>query len=359
MIVTEPQTDARDPPEETMNRFYLVGDVGPANVVLAVVEEDVGALERVAEATFASRSYAALEDIIREFLRGSERKLCAACFSVAGPVVDDQVWFPNLSWYVDRRRLGDALGLPDVLLVNDLQATAYALPYLHASHTAALQMGVAEENGMRAVVSAGRGLGEAVLIRTEAGAQAFPSEGGHADFAPNGELQEALLAHLRAELGHVSYEMVCSGIGIPNVYRFLQGRAGEPEPGWLTELLAATDDPAQVIIAAGLGDAPRSAVCRQTLEVFAAILGAETGNLALRTLASGGVYVGGELPARLLPILRGGAFLSAFRDKGKMSDLIRRMPVQVILEPRTSLLGAARYAQAAAAASVLESIPAR
>lgn len=331
-----------------MSRYLLIGDVGPANVVLSVAADEAGSLERVAEATYSSRRYASLEDIIREFLRQHHYPIASVCFSVAGPVVDDQVWFPNLSWYVDKRRLRDALGGTPVALANDLQATARALPHLGQAHTATLQMGVPDPNGLRAVIAAGMGLGEATLVPNDTGYTAVPSEGGHADFAPNGPLQEELLAYLRAELGHVSYESVCSGLGIPNLYRFLQNRSGEAEPGWLTELLAGTDDPTPIVIAAGLGENPRSPVCRQTLDLFAAILGAECGNLALRTLPAGGVYVGGELPQRLLPILKSGGFLAAFRHKGPMSDLVRRIPVHVILEPRTSLLGAAYYAREAA-----------
>jgi glucokinase len=286
-----------------MSGFLLIGDVGPGNVVLAIVEDDSGSMRSVAEATFSSRGYASLEDMIREFLRRNDRPLAAACFSVAGPVVDEQVWFPNLNWCVDQRRLRETLRLKRVVLVNDLQAIAMALPHLGPSQIATLQMGVQDEDGRRAVIATGMGLGEAVLIAREGGYDAHPSEGGHADFAPNGELQEDLLRSLRQDFGHVSYERVCSGLGLPNLYRFLRARSDQPEPSWLAELLSSSDDPSPVIVAAGLGDTPRDAVCRQTLELFASILGAESGNLALRTLASGGVYVGGDLARRILPML--------------------------------------------------------
>lgn len=326
-----------------MPRFMLIGDVGPANVTLALVVERAGAVETVVEGGFPSRSFRSLEDIVRQFMQDLHFPVTSACFSVAGPVVDEQVWFPNLDWCVDQRRVQDAFRLQSVLLVNDLQATALALPHLQPSQTATLQIGVPAEDGMRAVIATGMGLGEAVLVSAEGGFRAFPSEGGHADFAPNGPLQEELLAFLRAEMGHVSYERVCSGLGIPNLYRFLRARSGAPEPAWLTEQLAAADAPTAAIIEAGMDEKPEP-VCREVLELFASILGAESGNLALRTLASGGVYVGGELATELLPVLRGGAFMAAFRHKGTMSDLIRRIPVHVILEPRAALLGATRHA---------------
>jgi len=264
-------------------------------------------------------------------------------------VVDEQVWFPSSKRHVDQRRLREALALPRLTLVNDLQATARALPHLAPNQFATLQMGVAVPSGSRAVISAEEGLGQGVLIAQGEQRVALASEGGHADFAPNGALQEELLACLRAELGHVSYERVCSTGGIHNIYRFLRSRAGEPEPAWLTSSLAATADPATTIIAAAAGTERTCEVCRQTLEVFSAILGAECGNMALRTLSTAGLFVGGELPRRLLPVLRGGAFLAAFRHKGPMSDLIRRIPVHVILEPHAALFGAAQYARAALA----------
>jgi glucokinase len=331
-----------------MPRFLLIGDVGPANVSLAIAVERAGVVETVIDGTFPSRGFRSLEDIVRKFMEGLHFPVTSACFSVAGPVVDEQVWFPNLDWCVDQRQVRETFKLQSVLLVNDLQATAMALPYLGAAQTATLQMGVPAEKGMRAVIATGMGLGEAVLVSGNGGYVAFPSEGGHADFAPNGPLQEELLAYLRGDGGHVSYERVCSGLGIPNLYRFLQARSGAPEPLWLAEELGAAENPTEVIIEHGMSDKPHP-VCREALELFASILGAESGNLALRTLASGGVYVGGELAKELLPVLRGGAFLSAFRHKGTMSDLIRRIPVHVILEPRAALLGATRYALADAA----------
>lgn len=326
-----------------MGPFLLVGDVGATKAVLAVASLDAGMLKTAGETTFATRGHGTLQNVAREFLREVDLPISAACFSVAGPVVDGEVWFPNLDWRVSQEELREALGLPCVLLINDLQATALAVPHLSPTQVVTLQDGVPDPGGVRAVVAAGTGLGEAILIPDGAGYRAFPSEGGHTDFAPNGELQEELLVFLRQRYGHVGYERVCSGQGVANIYRFLRSRGGAPEPEWLTRMLAAAEDPTPIIVASGITETPRCSICRQTLELFASILGAETGNLALRTLSSGGVYVGGGMPLRTLPVLRSGGFLAAVRHKGPMSELVRRMPVHVILEPRTAMLGAARH----------------
>jgi glucokinase len=329
-----------------MNQFLLVGDVGSARMVLGLASTDGATLTDIQEISLADRGGTAVEEIVTAFLREMGVRVAAACFSVAGPVVDEQVWFPSSKRHVDQRRLREALAIPRLTLVNDLQATARALPHLAPNQFATLQMGVADASGSRAVISAEAGLGQAMLIAQGQQRVALASEGGHADFAPNGALQEELLAFLRAELGHVSYERVCSSGGIHNIYRFLRGRAGEPEPSWLAQSIAAAADPAAAIIAAaGAAERP-CAVCRQALEVFAAILGAECGNMALRTLPTAGLFVGGVLPRQMLPVLRGGAFLAAFRHKGPMSDLIRRIPVHVILEQHAALFGAAQYARA-------------
>jgi glucokinase len=326
-----------------MGRYLLVGDVGATKAILGVASGEPGRVTMLEEATFSSRDYATLEHVVREFLQSVDLPIAAACFSVAGPVVDGQVWFPNLNWHVSEAQLCKVLNLAHVVLVNDLQATAMAIPYLSMNQLATLQIGVPDPHGVRAVIATGTGLGEAMLIPDGAGYKAYPSEGGHTDFAPNGTQQIELLSFLHQEFGHVSYERVCSGPGIANIYRFLRDVAGMPEPAWLRQQLAEAADPTPLIVAAGL-DEPASAICKQTLELFGAILGAETGNLALRALAGGGVYVGGGIPPRILPVLRSGVFLQALRRKGPMSDLARRMPVHVILEPRAALLGAAHYA---------------
>jgi len=324
--------------------LLLAGDIGGTKTVLALVAPD-GAV--VSEATFASRDHAEFDEIVLAFRRRFPAVVERVCLSVAGPVIDGRAEITNLPWVLDEERLAASLSVGSVHLMNDLQATAYALATLRPEQLHPLHRAQAEPGGTRAVVAVGTGLGEAALIAGERGELALPSEGGHTDFAPRGAVQRGLLAWLQHEYEHVSYERVCSGHGIPNIYRYLRERGGTPEPAWLSAAFAATDDPTPVIAAAGLrGGGDGCPVCRRTLSVFAAILGAEAGNLALRTLATGGVFVGGGIPPRLRPVLLGRAFREGYLRKGVMSDLVARIPVHLILEPRAAVLGAARYAAA-------------
>ncbi|HEX8903961.1 MAG TPA: glucokinase, partial [Longimicrobiaceae bacterium] len=232
------------------------------------------------------------------------------------------------------------------LLVNDLQATAYAIPHLRPDQVTQLLGGDGDPGGVRAVVAVGTGLGEAMLVPGRDGCVALPTEGGHTDFAPRTALQRRLLAHLQRTHEHVSYERVCSGVGIANLYRFLAAEADAQPPAWLSARLAAGGDVTPALVEAGLNRESGCTICRRTLRLLAAILGAEAGNAALRALATGGVYLGGGIPPRILPMLRGRAFREGFLRKGPMSRLMERIPVHVILEPRAALLGAARYGMA-------------
>lgn len=322
--------------------LLLAGDIGGTKTVLALVAPG-GRV--VAEATFASRDHADFDEIVRAFRHRHPAAADRVCLSVAGPVIDGRAEITNLPWLLDERRLATSLGVGSVHLTNDLQATASALAVLRADQLRTLHAGEPEPGGTRAVIAVGTGLGEAALITGDGGERALPSEGGHTDFAPRDALQRGLLAWLQREWEHVSYERVCSGHGIPNIYRFLRHQSGIAEPAWLAAAFAATDDPTPTIAAAGMARGDRACpVCRRTLAVFAAILGAETGNLALRTLATGGVYVGGGIPPRLQPVLRGRAFREGYLRKGVMSHVVARIPVHLILEPRAALLGAARHA---------------
>lgn len=322
--------------------LLLAGDIGGTKSLLALVRPD-GAL--VAEAVYGSREFGTLEGLIAHFRAEHPGRVRSVALSVAGPVIRGQARITNLPWHLDAARLCDALEVEHVRLVNDLQATAHVLPHLHPAQITTLQCGVAEPMGPRAVIAVGTGLGEAMLLEHEEEFIAVASEGGHTDFAPRDGLQRALLAYLQRDHEHVGYERVCSGLGIPNIYRFLRDRVGMAEPEWLTGQLAAAEDPTPVIVRAGLGR-QRCDLGRRTLRVFAAILGAEAGNLALRALATGGLYIGGGIPPRVLPVLRGRAFSEGFLRKGPMSGVVARIPVHVILEPRAALLGAAHYGMA-------------
>ena len=328
--------------------LLLAGDIGGTKTVLALVSGCGGAADVVAEAVFPSREYATLETIVAAFRDVYPARVGRAAFSVAGPVIDGQAHITNLPWRLDERRLAESTGVGRVLLVNDLQATAYAIPQLRPEQTTQLLSGEPDPAGVRAVVAVGTGLGEAFLVPGPEGFLALPTEGGHTDFAPRNALQRRLLAELQRVHDHVGYERVCSGMGIAALYHFLAKRAPEPPPPWLAARLAAGGDVTPAIVDGGLDVERRCPVCRRTLRLLASILGAEAGNAALRGLATGGVYLGGGIPPRILPILRGRHFREGFLRKGPMSRLMARIPVHVILEPRAALLGAARYGMAMA-----------
>jgi len=224
-------------------------------------------------------------------------------------------------------------------------ATAWAVPVLRPRDIRTLHAGAPEPHGAMAVIAPGTGLGEAFLIWDGARYRAQPSEGGHADFAPPTPRERALLAFLGRRGEHVSYERVCSGLGIPHLYAFLKAR-GEREPAWLARELAAAADPTPVIVAAALNRRPPAPIATATLAMFVSILGAEAGNLALKVLATGGVYLGGGIPPRIVPALSDGRFTAAFTRKGRLSDLLARVPVRVIVHPEAALLGAACVALA-------------
>jgi glucokinase len=328
------------------NMVILVGDVGGTKTSLAVFSSASGLEAPLAEATFASQNYPSLETLAREFLSGVEIKVDCASFGVAGPVVSRQAKITNLPWVMDEDRLAEELGLASVMLVNDLQAIAFAVPTLKAGDLLTLNIGRPVPNGAMAVIAPGTGLGEAHLIWDGTGYRAYPSEGGHADFAPTDTQQANLLVYLLKRSEHVSYERVCSGMGLPNIYAYLKDSedAGQPDP--LAERLASGDDPTPIIVAAALDAERPCARCRATLNMFASILGAEAGNLALKVMAVGGVYLGGGIPPRILPVLQGGSFMEAFKRKGRMSRLMDAIPVHVILNPKAALLGAAYQAMA-------------
>lgn len=328
--------------------LLLAGDVGGTKTVLALVEEgDLGA-RIVAEAVFPSREYASLEAVVAAFRVSHGDPVSRAAFSVAGPVIGGEAHITNLPWCLEEARLAGELGVADVLLVNDLQATAYAIPHLRPDQVTTLLGGAGDPDGVRAVVAVGTGLGEAMLVPAAHGFVALPTEGGHTDFAPRGALQRRLLAHLERTHQHVSYERVCSGNGIATLYRFLAARATTPPPPALAARLAAGGDVTPALVEAGMDPSGECSTCRRTLLLLAAILGQEAGNAALRGLATGGVYLGGGIPPRILPVLRGRAFREGFLRKGPMSRLMDDIPVHVILEPRAALLGAARYGLAMA-----------
>jgi glucokinase len=323
----------------------LVADIGGTNTRLALVTlaRDCSV---VAERSVPSRAAASFEGLAREFLADTSTPVRFACLAVAGPVIGGRCTATNLPWVLDERTVAGSLGIERVWLINDLEATAWSVPWLDASDLETLHPGAPEARGNIAVIAAGTGLGEAGAFWDGGRHHPFATEGGHADFAPHDEEQEALLRFLRREYGRVSWERVVSGPGLDAIYRFMLAEAGSPEPDWLTAARAVGDPSAAISTAALEGTSPSAA---RALSLFVRLYGSEAGNLALKLKASGGVFVAGGIAPRIMPALRAGGFLDAFLDKGRMRPLLEAFPVRVVLDRRAGLLGAARCAASRAA----------
>lgn len=324
----------------------LAGDIGGTKTNLAIVSSEAGMKTTLIEGTFSSTKYPDLDSIIQEFLspRAGGINIDCASFGVAGPVIGGIAKITNLPWTIDKAELGRKFGFSSVNLCNDLLACAYALPGLEKSDLYTINEGIADPEGTIALVAPGTGLGEAFLTRCDAHYHAHPSEGGHACFAPASTLEKGLLDYLRKHFDHVSIERACSGRGLANIYNYLKDIGHSEEPGWLNEKLAAVHDPVPVIVKAAMDIDRPCPLCRSALNMFINILGAEAGNMALKVMASGGVYIGGGIPPRIIELLKKSSFMDAFRKKGRMSEIMNRIPVHVIMNPKTALFGAARYA---------------
>jgi glucokinase len=319
--------------------MLLAGDIGGTKSRLAVFADAGNPREPLVEEVLPSGDFGGIEPLIGEFLNGRALTPERVCLAVAGPVVAGRAQLTNLPWAADAERIRSAFGFRSVTLLNDLAATARAVPLLKPAELHRLGAGEPIAEGTIALIAPGTGLGEAFLTLDGACYREHATEGGHADFAPASALQMELLAELGREHDHVSYETVCSGPGLGKLYRFLRGRGSEEEQPGIAARLAEAADPAPIIVEAAL--AGSSPLCVSTVRLFVSILGAEAGNLALKTLAAGGVYLGGGIVPRIIPFLDEEPFLAAFRRKGPMADLLFRMPVQAILEPRAALIGAA------------------
>ncbi|PDV99683.1 glucokinase [Candidatus Chloroploca asiatica] len=324
--------------------MILAGDIGGTKTICALFSVEEGPHAPLVEVTFPSGRYVSLEAIVRAFLADHPGTIQSACFGVAGPVVDGRATITNLSWVVEEERLQEELGQIPVTLINDLKAIAQAVPYLEQGDVATLNPGETVDQGAMGVIAPGTGLGEAFLTWDNGRYRAHPSEGGHSSFAPTTPTEADLLKYLLEEHRHVSYERVCSGMGIPNIYAYFRDRVFRQETPSVASQLATADDPTPVIVSGALNPTGPCPVCAATLDCFLGILGSEAGNLALKVLATGGIYLGGGIPPRLLPQLRGERFLNAMRNKGRFRKLMERIPVHVILNSKTALYGAAAYA---------------
>ena len=332
----------------THRNLVLAGDIGGTKTNLAIFSIHGEKLRSETFRSFPSKRYVGLEPVLQDFLSGNKQAIDSACFGIAGPVVDGKVKTPNLPWMVDGSGLSRCLKLSSVSLLNDLEATAYGIFTLENEEFHALNKGTMRHSGNKALIAAGTGLGQAILYDDGRHFRPLASEGGHADFAPRNDLEIELLHHLIDRFGHVSYERVLSGPGFFNIYRFLKESRGFEEPQWLTERLSSGDDPSAVVAKAALAN--EAAICVEALELFVSLYGAEAGNLALRAKSVRGLYVGGGIAPKILPKLKDGTFMRAFQDKGRYTDLLSAIPVQVILNEQTALRGAAYYAAFLAAA---------
>ena len=322
--------------------MILAGDIGGTKTLVALYEDASEPLSLVQEASYPSGDFPSLEDILRVFLdRAPHGALQAACFAVAGPVIDGKCQITNLVWELDTAQLAEALHTR-VRLVNDLEGAAHGLLCLGPHELEVLQSG-RKRPGNLALIAAGTGLGEAILMPIGGRPHVIASEGGHVDFAPRTDLETALLSFLRKEYGHVSYERLLSGPGLYNIYRFLRDSGSASEPAWLQERLAAAADPSAVISEVALSAG--HPLCTAALDLFVSVYGAEAGNLALKSLALGGVFVAGGIAPKILPKLRDGAFVRAFADKGRFAALLHSIEVSVVLNPRLALLGAVTVAR--------------
>jgi glucokinase len=325
--------------------MILAGDVGGTKVHLALYDFINGQLKYNRDERYPAKDYAGLEEIVREFLGGDQPS--SACFGVPGPVRDGRLRLTNLPWTLDSRELAHNLKIDHVFLINDLEANGYGVAELKADQIYTLSEGDASQIGNRALIAAGTGLGEGILIWNGRSHTPYPSEGGHVDYAPRNEDEIDLLRYLKQKYnGRISFERVVAGMGMTNIYEFLRDVRGVEEPSWLADRIAA-EDPNAVITELAL--AGKSEICEKTLDMFVSAYGAEAGNLALKVLSIGGLYIGGGIAPRILDKLKDGTFMRAFTDKGRLSQLLINMPVRVILESRAALLGAAAYAEARAA----------
>ncbi|HET7890714.1 MAG TPA: glucokinase [Candidatus Sulfotelmatobacter sp.] len=321
--------------------MILAGDIGGTNARLAYFQPQNGHLRLVSERVFPSREHSELGEIVTQFLSDSGEHPESACFGIAGPVRNGRVETSNLPWVIEQSRLAKQIHLPATLLINDLEASAWGIGVLDEGDLVPLNRVSGPAVGNQAVIAPGTGLGEAGLFWDGNRHHVFACEGGHTDFGPQGDLQIELVRFLKARFGHVSYERILSGPGLVNVYEFLRDFAPGKESA---EFAAALKhgDPAVVISRAALDGT--ETLAEKALDLWISVYGAEAANLALKVMATGGLFLGGGISPKILAKLKGPAFMKAFVDKGRLRPLVESIPVQVITNDKAGLLGAARCA---------------
>lgn len=318
--------------------MLLAGDVGATKTRLAIYDDKP---IPQAEKAYTSDKFEGLEDLVAAFLKETGAKVSRAVFGLPGPVIGGVVRVTNLPWVVSQTAMQAALGIKQITLLNDLEATAYGIPFLPENDLHRLNEAQPDPSGNKVVIAPGTGLGEAILFHHNGHYYASPSEGGHTDFAPRNVFEMRFLRYLMGKYGHVSYERICSGIGIPHIYDYLRKNSYKKGNPAVAKAIKKAADRVPVIITAALKH--ECELCEETLQIFVSILGSEAGNMALKLLARGGVYLGGGIPPKILPALEDGTFMTAFVDKGRFTEMLTKMPVYVILNEKTALFGAACY----------------
>lgn len=322
-----------------MNDVILAGDIGGTKTSLALFDRQTGPMVPLDKKIFPSKEFGSLEEIIQEFLAGKAVQIRAASFGVSGPVKGGVAQTTNLPWTLTEASLSALLEGGPVYLLNDLSAAAHGVPYLDEKDLFSLNAGAKDGEGAIGLVSPGTGLGEAFLTWDGMAYKAHPSEGGHASFGPTSRRQLALLEFMQSRYDYISYERVCSGNGIPNIYDYFREVERIPEPLRLQSAIAEVKDPNPVIFKAALEAVEEIAV--RTLELFVEILASEAANLALKVAATGGIYLGGGIPPRLIDWLEPEVFMRNFSNRGRFSDWPSEIPVQIITRPEIALFGAA------------------
>ncbi|MCB1075679.1 MAG: glucokinase [Simkania sp.] len=321
---------------------YLAGDIGGTKTHLALYQDQGGKTTCVKNQKFPSKDYPNLRTIVKKFLIGVGLEIERACFGIAGPVEDGKSKATNLPWIIDSRLLETELKIKKVALINDLEANAYGLKVLSEDEFFVLNEGDSNAQGNQAMVSAGTGLGEAGIFFDGKDHFPFACEGGHTDFGPRNEIEDQLLHYLRKKFEHVSYERILSGPGLYNLYQFVVDTKLEDEDPKTVELINSGDSPRLV---SELGLSGDSAACAKTLQLFASIYGSEAGNAALKFFALGGIFLGGGIAPKILEVLKSSQFMDNFKAKGRFAQLLSTIPVKVVLNDNTALLGSMYYAR--------------
>ena len=322
--------------------MLIAGDIGGTKTDLAIYSSESGPHTPLAETEVRSADYPSLQALVMEFLDRVKMPVDVASFDVAGPVINGQVKITNLPWTMDESTLAKDLNLKSVHLLNDLEAVALSVPTLRVQDLLTINKGEPVSNGPIAIIAPGTGLGESFLTWDSSRYVAHVSEGGHSDFAPTDRRQMRLLAYLLPRFGHVGVERVCSGIGVPNIYEFLRDEEKIPEQPEVAQLIASAKDHTKAILGAALDPQLSSELCRATVEMLVSILASEAGNLALKVLATGGVYLAGGIAVHLSDALKHPRFMQAFSRKGRFKNLMEQIPIHVITT-RAALLGAATF----------------